>query len=81
MYNFPYSDKRQNQPFVLNEIAEAYNSGYKHIILEAPTGFGKSAVAVAVALTMGSIIFVFHQRSTKTIFKRFPLFGASKRKE
>lgn len=54
MYNFPYSDKRQNQPFVLNEISEAYNSGYKHIILEAPTGFGKSAVAVAVALTMGS---------------------------
>jgi ATP-dependent DNA helicase DinG len=51
---YPYSDKRQNQPFVLNEIAEAYNSGYKHIILEAPTGFGKSAVAVAVALTMGS---------------------------
>jgi Rad3-related DNA helicase len=54
MYNFQYSDKRQNQPFVLNEIAEAYNSGYKHVILEAPTGFGKSAVAVAVALTMGS---------------------------
>lgn len=50
MHNFPYSDKRKNQPYVLNEISEAYNSGYKYIIFEAATGFGKSAVAVAVAL-------------------------------
>jgi Rad3-related DNA helicase len=36
---------RNNQTHVLNEICEAFNSGYKCILLEAPTGFGKSPVA------------------------------------
>jgi ATP-dependent DNA helicase DinG len=52
--NFPFSNQRTKQTFVLNEIAAAFASGYKHILLEAPTGFGKSPVAVAVALTLGS---------------------------
>ena len=52
--NFPFPNKRDRQSYVLNEIAAAFASGYKHILLEAPTGFGKSPVAVAVALTLGS---------------------------
>jgi ATP-dependent DNA helicase DinG len=52
--NFPFTYQRNNQTRVLNEICEAFNSGYKYIVLEAPTGFGKSPVAVSVAKTLGS---------------------------
>ncbi|HZA06613.1 MAG TPA: hypothetical protein VE619_02820 [Nitrososphaeraceae archaeon] len=52
--NFPFTSQRNNQANILNEICNAFNSGYKYIILEAPTGFGKSPVAIAVALSLGS---------------------------
>ena len=52
--NFPFSNQRAKQTFVLNEISAAFASGYKHILLEAPTGFGKSPVAIAAAITLGS---------------------------
>ena len=52
--NFPFPMLREKQSFVLKEIDVALASGYRHIILEAPTGFGKSPVAIAVALTLGT---------------------------
>ena len=52
--NFPHSVFRNNQDGVIRQICEAFNSGYKHIILEAPTGFGKSAIAITIARTLGS---------------------------
>jgi superfamily II DNA or RNA helicase len=52
--NFPFTSQRYDQTTVLNQICAAFNSGYKYIILEAPTGFGKSPVAIAVARTLGS---------------------------
>ena len=52
--NFPFSQRRQKQDYVLKEICDAFNVGYKWIILEAPTGFGKSPIAVSLALTLGS---------------------------
>jgi ATP-dependent DNA helicase DinG len=52
--NFPFPEKRQRQDHILKEICDAFNSGYKRIILEAPTGFGKSPLAVSFALTLGS---------------------------
>jgi ATP-dependent DNA helicase DinG len=52
--NFPFILQRHNQQKVLNETSNAFNSGYKYIILEAPTGFGKSPVAIAVASSLGS---------------------------
>jgi hypothetical protein len=51
--NFPFPTLREKQFYVLREIADASASGYKYIILEAPTGFGKSPVAIAAALTLG----------------------------
>ena len=51
--NFPFSTLRKNQDYILNEIDSASSSGYRYIILEAPTGFVKR-VAIAVALTLGS---------------------------
>jgi hypothetical protein len=40
--NFPFPTLREKQSFVLNEIDAAFASGYNHIIVEAPTGFGSS---------------------------------------
>jgi Rad3-related DNA helicase len=38
----------------LDQISNAFNPGCKYIIQEASTGFGKSPVAIAVALSCGS---------------------------
>jgi ATP-dependent DNA helicase DinG len=45
---------RERQKSVLLEFEAAIKSGYKQIFFEAPTGFGKSPVAVAMALYLGS---------------------------
>jgi Rad3-related DNA helicase len=52
--NFPHNAFRNNQDQVIKQICDAFNSGYKCIILEAPTGFGKSAIAITIARTLGS---------------------------
>ncbi|MGC1929530.1 MAG: hypothetical protein WA667_11185 [Candidatus Nitrosopolaris sp.] len=52
--NFPFPTVRDSQTSVLKEIDAALASDYKYILLEAPTGFGKSPVAIAVALTLGT---------------------------
>ena len=54
MKNFPFQVLREKQSYVLNEIATGFASSYKYILLEAPTGFGKSPVAIATALTLGT---------------------------
>ncbi len=46
--SFPYGSMRPHQRDVLEKIESALNSGKKFIILEAPVGFGKSAVAAAL---------------------------------
>ena len=48
--NFPFPTLRDKQSYVLKEIDAAFTSGYKHIVLEAPTGFGKSPVAIAASV-------------------------------
>jgi ATP-dependent DNA helicase DinG len=52
--NFPHASFRNNQDNVIRQICEAFNSDCKYVILEAPTGFGKSAIAMTVARTLGS---------------------------
>jgi len=52
--NFPHTSFRNNQDNVIRQICEAFNSDSKYVILEAPTGFGKSAIAMTVARTLGS---------------------------
>jgi ATP-dependent DNA helicase DinG len=51
---FPLSTVRDKQQKILSEIEQALKSGFKHIFLEAPTGFGKSPVAIALARYLGS---------------------------
>src|SRR5512132_3315290 len=52
--HFPFSSIREKQKSVLVEMEAALKSGYKFIFLEAPTGFGKSPVAIALARYLGS---------------------------
>jgi Rad3-related DNA helicase len=64
--NFPFPTKRERQSYVLNEIATAFASDYKYILLEAPTGFGNGAVAIAVARTLRQLR--IYRPSTQGIF-------------
>src|SRR5215831_9127469 len=77
--NFPFPTQRDRQAYVLNEIAAAFASGYKYILLEAPTGFGKSPVALAVALTLGSSYICTSTKDLQTQYSRdFSFFKAAK---
>jgi ATP-dependent DNA helicase DinG len=79
--NFPFSSRRHNQERVLQEMCNAFNSDYKYIILEAPTGFGKSPVAIAVARTLGSSYICTSTKDLQTQYsKDFPYFKAAKGK-
>lgn len=51
---FPFERMRDKQRAVLLDIESALSSGYKNIFLEAPTGFGKTPVAIALARYLGS---------------------------
>jgi Rad3-related DNA helicase len=65
----------------LNQICDAFNSGYKHIILEAPTGFGKSPVAIATAMTLGSSYICTSTKDLQTQYSRdFPYLKVAKGK-
>jgi ATP-dependent DNA helicase DinG len=79
--NFPFTSKRFNQESVLSQICTAFNSGYKYIILEAPTGFGKSPVAIATAMTLGSSYTCTSTKDLQTQYCRdFPYLKAAKGK-
>ncbi|MFY9871017.1 MAG: hypothetical protein WAK17_14970, partial [Candidatus Nitrosopolaris sp.] len=79
--NFPFQALREKQSYVLNEIAIAFGSGYKYIVLEAPTGFGKSPVAIAVALTSGTSYLCTSTKDLQTQYaKDFPFLKVAKGK-
>ena len=77
--NFPFPTRRESQSHVLNEIANAFASDYKYILLEASTGFGKSPVAIAVALTLGSSYICTSTKELQTQYaKDFPFLKVAK---
>jgi ATP-dependent DNA helicase DinG len=79
--NFPFTSQRYDQTTVLNQICAAFNSGYKYIILEAPTGFGKSPVAIAIAMTLGSSYICTSTKDLQTQYSRdFPYLKVAKGK-
>jgi Rad3-related DNA helicase len=49
MKYFPLKEARATQADLVEAIFKAYEEGYKNVILEAPVGSGKSAVAVTIA--------------------------------
>ena len=59
----------------------AFASDYKYILLEAPTGFGKSPIAIAVALTLGSSYICTSTKDLQTQYARdFPFLKVAKGK-
>ena len=79
--NFPFSSRRHNQENVLQEMCNAFNSGYRYIVLEAPTGFGKSPVAISLARTLGSSYICTSTKDLQTQYsKDFPYLKAAKGK-
>lgn len=45
---FPHRKARPMQLSAIKKIMECWKRGYKYVFLEAPTGFGKSAVAISL---------------------------------
>jgi ATP-dependent DNA helicase DinG len=81
MKNFPFPALRERQSYVLNEIATGFASGYKYILLEAPTGFGKSPVAITTALTLGTSYICTSTKDLQTQYaKDFPFLRVAKGK-
>src|SRR5246127_2638011 len=79
--NFPFPTLREKQSFALKEIDDAFASGYKYIVLEAPTGFGKSPVAIAAAVTLGSSYICTSTKDLQTQYsKDFPFLKVAKGK-
>jgi ATP-dependent DNA helicase DinG len=79
--NFPFPTLRNSQEGALGEMCEAFNSGYKYVILEAPTGFGKSPIAMALALSLGSSYICTATKDLQTQYSRdFPYLAVAKGK-
>ncbi len=75
---FPFSEIRPKQLSVLRNIADAVDS-YKYIVLEAPTGFGKSAVAVTLARALGSCYICSATKDLQTQYTQdFPFLRSIK---
>ena len=51
--HFPLKEIRSTQKDVLTAIQQAFKDGYQNIVVEAPVGSGKSAIAIAVAKYFG----------------------------
>jgi ATP-dependent DNA helicase DinG len=79
--NFPFPTLREKQGYVLNEIDAAIASGYRYMICQCPTGFGKSAAVVAAALTLGTSYIVVSSIDLQTQYARdFPFVRVAKGK-
>ena len=66
---------------MLEDIRTAFNSGYRYVILEAPTGFGKSAAAIALALSLGSSYICTSTKDLQTQYSNdFPYIKTAKGK-
>lgn len=59
--NFPYKKFpkiRESQKYILNKIQNGLNGGKRMFILEAPTGIGKSAIAITCGKHLGGCYIV-----------------------
>jgi len=69
---FPFSTFRQNQREILHEARDAFNSGIEVVIIEGPTGFGKSPVNIALGRSFAPSFYTTPQvQLVKQIAKDF----------
>ena len=60
--SFPYPAFRPGQREAIDAVRDAFSSGRRFVVLEAPTGSGKSAIAVALAREAGSAFLLTAQK-------------------
>jgi Rad3-related DNA helicase len=71
--SFPFARYRDGQREALHAARAAFDAGHRVVALEAPTGAGKSAIAVALAREAGSAYLVTHQKLLQDQYLRdFP---------
>jgi ATP-dependent DNA helicase DinG len=71
--HFPFPTVREKQKKVLEMMDSAIKSGYRLIFLEAPTGFGKTPVAITLARYLGSSHICTATKDLQSQYKRdFP---------
>lgn len=51
-YHFPFDTPRKIQQKISQAVIKAFEDGFKHVVLQAPTGIGKSPIGYAVASYM-----------------------------
>lgn len=59
---FPFPEFRDGQRDCIEFILDALEDGKKYVIVEAPTGSGKSAIAIAVARFFNSVYYLTIQK-------------------
>ncbi len=78
---FPFQNIRKNQSKVCDEIEDCIKSNIKYIFLEAPTGFGKSPIAITLASYLGSSHICTSTKDLQNQYsKDFPLIKEAKGK-
>ena len=71
--SFPFASYRNGQREALDAAREAFEDGKRFVIIEAPTGSGKSAIAVALAREAGSSYILTAQKVLQEQYARdFP---------
>ncbi len=71
--HFPHSRARPVQDSAITEIEKAWKDGFRYVFFEAPTGSGKSAIAITLARRSGSAYILV---STKTLQDQYSREGA-----
>ena len=51
---FPFKNPRKGQIELIEKIIKSFKSGKKHVILNAPTGWGKSVIAYTIIKYFGN---------------------------
>ena len=78
--NFPFPTPRPQQVDILKHIESAFASNYSTIVLEAPTGSGKSGIGITAAMTLGSSYTLVSTKELQSQYQRFQLGLADERK-
>lgn len=60
---------RAGQKVVINSAVEAFEAGFKNIVIEAPVGSGKSAIAVALSHYIGTSHILTPRKSLQTQYE------------
>ncbi len=59
---FPWEFYRDNQEGTIKQILDAFDEGYKIVVLKAPVGFGKSAVGITLGKILESTYYTTPQK-------------------